>query len=147
MGARDTPEVADYAGALCLFWYVVGMTNARFPFSSKPAPADATAEALGLIVTKLDAMDRRQMEHAQEVRSEFEQIDKRFEQIDRRFEQIDKRFEQIDKRFEQIDRRFEQIDKRFEQVDQRFDGLSDQMRILMENQLEQQRMLKKLLGE
>lgn len=75
------------------------------PVAPKPAPADETAKALGLLASKIDAMDTR---HAANM---------------------------------------DRIDKRFDAVDARFDGIDRKIEILMENQVEQFRLLKKLAGE
>lgn len=96
------------------------------PVAPKPAPADETAKALGLLASKIDAMDTR---HAADM------------------DRIDKRFDAVDARFDGIDARFRGLDARLEGMDARFDGIDRKIEILMENQVEQFRLLKKLAGE
>lgn len=89
------------------------------PVAPKPAPADETAKALGLLASKIDAMDTRQARD----------------------------MDRIDRRFDAVDARFDGIDARLGGMDARFDGIDRKIEILMENQVEQFRLLKKLAGE
>lgn len=53
------------------------------------------------------------------IRLQFQQVDRRFEEIDRRFEEVDRRFEEINRRFSDVDSRFGGVNQRIDQIESR----------------------------
>jgi hypothetical protein len=47
----------------------------------KTAPADATVESLSLVVSKLDAIDKRQREDAADLKADVARLDSKFDRL------------------------------------------------------------------
>ena len=119
LGERDLDRIGDYVRGHLGTWLgeVAPLTVSGPQLLERAVRIEAELKSQReLMLTKLEASDRRFEDLTKHFDQRFEDMGTRFEEMTR---QSDKRFEEMGSRFEDLTR---QSDKRFEDLTRHFDG-------------------------